>query len=108
MDQPAKFTIQEHAPRYTSDDSFNFRRKGQHTLADDMIHQGHVIHLGWMDRLRALFGRAVHLNVVTPVRVVIHEDGGIPEVSVGTAVSSAFAERFFRPRLGRLTTNEKV
>lgn len=101
----AGFFLKPREPQYTNDDDFLFRKRGATAiLADDVIHQGHTIHLGWMDRIRALLGRAVHLNAVTPVRIVIHQNADIPEVQVGACKSTAFAERIIPPRRMTLST----
>lgn len=102
---PGNFLLKTREPQSTNDGDFHvWKRAAPAVLADDVIHQGHTIHLGWMDRIRALFGRAVHLNTVTPVRIVIHPNADIPEVQVGVCKSTAFAERLIPPRRLTLTT----
>ena len=111
-DPPAEkadvFVFKVGGARHTSDDDFRFRRIGQAVLCDDVIHHHHTIRLGWMDRLRALFGRTVHLNVQVPVRIVARLGDDTPEVQPGACRSQAFVEHVFRGRVGNLTTSTKA
>ena len=107
-EKAAMFVFKANGARHTSDDDFRFRRNEQSVLSDDVIHHHHTIRLGWMDRIRALFGRTVHLNVQVPVRIIARPGGDTPEVQPGACKSQACVEHVFRVRVGQLTTSTKA
>lgn len=89
--QTAKvFTVSVNGSRHTTDDQFRFRRKDQIILADDVINTWTTIRLGWMDRLRAIFGRSLVVSIATPVRLVVQLGRPDIEVSAGQSKSRTY------------------
>jgi len=60
---------------------------------NEVIHNRTQVHLGWLDRLRVLVGKTIHVEVDIEVAQ--------PEVNIVKSTSRTWVEQIIPPRRGR-------
>lgn len=92
MNKPPKLNVTPIQCRWTKDEEFPPIKAL--IVNEDVFHQHHSIQLSWRDRIRALFGRAIRVHAVTPVRVYMDNWNKL-EWCPGATTAAVYVDRIF-------------